>query len=192
LTSLISKASHHHHGADRAEQWRHAAAAAVELYGDHPAVAWEDLAAEVATEVRLLKAIQTEFAVHETRREEAYRWADHGQLARSLPGAAKVDGPVLAAAIGRAGRFRSGPQFKSYAGLAPRASETGNTDRKGQPMTKAGSSLLRATFYRAADTARKMDPQLAKIYYPRWSNAAPTTSRHCVSWQRTWPSAPGR
>ena len=32
-------------------------------------------------------------------------------------------------------------------------------------MSKAGSSLLRATFFRAADTARKQDPQLAKIYY---------------------------
>jgi len=32
-------------------------------------------------------------------------------------------------------------------------------------MSKAGSSLLRTTFFRAADTARKQDPQLAKIYY---------------------------
>ena len=86
LKSLIVKASHNHHGADRAEQWRHAAAGAVELYGDHPAIAWQDLAAEVVTEVRLLKAIQAELAVHAARREEAYRWADHGQLARSCPG----------------------------------------------------------------------------------------------------------
>src|SRR5450759_1068743 len=165
LKSLIVKASHNHHGAERAEQWRSAAAAAVELYGNHPAIAWQDMAAEVVTEVRLLKAIQAQLAVHAARREEAYRWADHGQLARSLPGIAKVGGPVIAAAIGRAERFPTGAQFKSYAGLAPRASETGNTDRKGQPMSKAGSSLLRTTFFRAADTARKQDPQLAKIYY---------------------------
>ena len=38
LTALIAKASHGHQGADRAEQWRAAAAAAVELYADHPAV----------------------------------------------------------------------------------------------------------------------------------------------------------
>ena len=192
LKSLIVKASHNHHGAERAEQWRNAAAAAVELYGEHPAVAWQDLAAEVATEVRLLKATQAELAVHSARREQAYRWADHGQLARSLPGIAKVGGPVVAAATVRAERFPAGAQFKSYAGLAPRASETGNTDRKGQPMSKAGSCLLRTTFFRAADTARKQDPQLAKIYYThRWLNAAPTTSRHCVSWQDTWPNAPG-
>ena len=35
----------------------------------------------------------------------------------------------------------------------------------GQSMSKAGSSLLRTTLVRAADTARKQDPQLARIYY---------------------------
>ena len=32
-------------------------------------------------------------------------------------------------------------------------------------MSKAGSSLLRTTLVRAADTARKVDPQLARIYH---------------------------
>ena len=32
-------------------------------------------------------------------------------------------------------------------------------------MSKAGSSLLRTTLIRAADNARKDDPQLARIYY---------------------------
>ena len=32
-------------------------------------------------------------------------------------------------------------------------------------MSKAGSSLLRTTLVRAADHARKHDPQLARIYY---------------------------
>ncbi len=62
-------------------------------------------------------------------------------------------------------RFARGKQFRSFTGLVPRASETGDTDRKGQPMSKAGSSLLRTTLVRAADTARKTDPQLARIYY---------------------------
>ena len=108
------------------------------------------------------------------RPREAYRQADPGQLARSLPGFAEISAPVLAAVMGRPGRFRDGTRFKSYAGLAPRASETGETDRKGQPMTKAGPSLLRATMFRAADTARKHDPQLARIYY----TADDRTRRH--------------
>jgi transposase len=152
-------------GPARAAQWLASAAAAVELYGEHPAVAFADLAAEVATEVRLIRAIEAELAVHAPERELAYRWADPGQLARSLPGLAEVGGPVLAAVIGEASRFPTGAHFKSYLGLAPKASETGETDRKGQPMSKAGSRLLRATLVRAADHARKQDPQLAKVYY---------------------------
>ncbi len=67
--------------------------------------------------------------------------------------------------MGRPGRFRDSTRFKSYAGLAPRASETGETDRKGQPMSKAGPPLLRATLFRAADIARRQDPQLARACY---------------------------
>lgn len=86
-------------------------------------------------------------------------------LARSLPGLGEVGGPALVATMGNPARFRRGKAFRSFTGLAPRASETGDTDRKGQPMSKAGSSLLRTTLVRAADTARKQDPQLARIYY---------------------------
>lgn len=71
----------------------------------------------------------------------------------------------LTAVIADPARFASAAHFKSYLGLAPRASETGNTDRKGQPMSKAGSRLARATLIRAADHARKQDPQLARVYH---------------------------
>lgn len=165
LTKTIVGASNNHQGAQRAQAWRAAATAALELYADHPAVAFTDLACEVATEVRLLRATQAELAVHAQQREDAYRWVDVGGLARSLPGFGDIGAPVLVAGMGRADRFRSPAAFKSFTGLAPRASETGNTDRKGQPMTKAGSSLLRVTLVRAADHAREQDPQLAKIYY---------------------------
>jgi transposase len=165
LTRLIAAASNNHLGDQRAGQWLAAAAEAVALYGDHPAVAYLDLAAEVATEVRLLRAVQTELAAHAAAREEAYRYTDLGGLARSLPGLADVGGPALVAGMGQATRFPSAPAFRRYTGLTPKASETGDTDRKGQPMSKAGSTLLRTTLIRAADTARKHDPQLARIYH---------------------------
>jgi transposase len=165
LTALIVTESRNHQGAARAEQWLTAARAAVELYGEHPAVAFTDLAAEIATEVRLLRAIDAELAAHALERESCYRWVDPLQLARSLPGLAEVGGPAMTAVIGDAARFPTAAHFKSYLGLTPRASETGDTDRKGQPMSKAGSRLARATLIRAADTARKQDPQLARVYH---------------------------
>jgi hypothetical protein len=119
----------------------------------------------VATEVRLLRAIGAELALHAGAREEAYRVVDPGELARSLPGLAEVGGPALVASMGSPARFAKGKRFRSFSGLTPKASETGETDRKGQAMSKAGSSLLRTTLVRAADTARKQDPQLARLYY---------------------------
>lgn len=165
LTRLIATASNGHLGDERAERWLAAARASVELYGSHPGASFVDLAAEVATEVRLLRAVEKELDVHAAERERCYRWVDRGGLARSLPGLAEVGAPALVATMGEAGRFPTGKRFRSYTGLAPRASETGETDRKGQPMSKAGPKLLRATLVRAADWARKQDPQLARIYH---------------------------
>ena len=119
LTRLITCTSGHQQGEERAAQWRAAAAAALDLYRDHAAVAFEALAGEVATEVRLLRATQAELATHAAAREQHYRQADPGQLARSLPGFAEISAPVLVAATGRPGRFRDGTRFKSYAGLTP-------------------------------------------------------------------------
>jgi transposase len=165
LQQLIATASNNHLGVQRATQWLVAARAAVDLYGQHPAVAFAELAAEVATEVRLLRAAQAELAAHANQRETAYHCVDPGALARSLPGLADIGGPALVATMGDPSRFHTGKQFRSFTGLVPRADETGDTDRKGQTMSKAGSSLLRTTLVRAADTARKQDPQLARIYY---------------------------
>jgi transposase len=165
LLTVISKTSHGQQGAARADRWRAAAATALELYGEHPAVAFADLAAEAATEVRLLHAVRAELAGHAAARAEAYRFTDPGALAASLPGLAEIGAPTVTAIIGRPGRFRTGKQFRSFTGLAPKASENGHTDRKGQPMSKAGNRLLRTTLIRAADNARRTDPQLARVYY---------------------------
>ena len=70
LTALISAASRGHQGQPRAAQWAAAAQAAIDLYGpDDPAVPFADLTAEVATEIRLLQAIQAEMAAHAAARE---------------------------------------------------------------------------------------------------------------------------
>jgi Transposase IS116/IS110/IS902 family len=97
-------------------------------------------------------------------------------LARSLPGLAQIGGPALAATMGNAHRFPTAAKFRSFTGLAPRASKTGNTDRKPQPISKAGNRLLRTTLVRAADTARRQDPSSPACTTCRWSTAAKTTS----------------
>ena len=165
LTKIIQKASANKHGSERAIEWIAAAESALELYRDHPAVAFDAISDEIATEVRLLRAIEAERARHADAREEHYQLVDPEQLARSIPGVSTIGGPTLVACIGDPARFAKGKQFRAFTGLTPKASETGNTDRKGQAMSKAGSSLLRTTLIRAADIGRRQDPQLARIYY---------------------------
>jgi len=165
LTDLIGVASQGHLGAARAQEWLDAARAALTLYGDHPAFPAETLAEEVQTELRLLAATETELSAHAAGREAAYRKVDPQGLARSLPGVAEVGGPALVALMGRPGRFRTAAHFRSFTGLTPKTSETGDTARKGQAMSKAGPGLLRTTLVRSADVARTQDPQLARLYY---------------------------
>ena len=127
VTAVIVRASHNHQGADRAGEWLTAAEAALELYAGHPAVSFADLAAEIATEVRLLRAVQTELADHACERERIYRWVDPLELARSLPGLAEIGAPAVVAVMGDPARFPTGKAFRAFTGLTPRASETGDT-----------------------------------------------------------------
>ena len=53
LTKLIAGASHHHQGSDRAEERGRRRSRRGEFYGEHPAVAFSELAAAIASEVRL-------------------------------------------------------------------------------------------------------------------------------------------
>jgi hypothetical protein len=99
------------------------------------------LAAEVATEIRLLKVLQAELAAHAAERETRYQQVDPAALARSLPGLADVGGPALTACMGDPARFATGKRFRSFTGLTPKASETGETDRKGQPISKGISDV---------------------------------------------------
>ena len=165
LGALIHKASRGYHGVERAEGWLAAARAALDLYGDDPAVAFADLAAEMASEARLLRAVLAERDAHARARESAYVEVDPDGLARSLPGIATIGGPVLAAAMGNPRRFPDSAAFKRFTGLTPRASETGNNDRKGQAISKAGPRRLRDQLVQSANVARKLDPQLAAVYF---------------------------
>ena len=136
LTALIAGASHGHQGAGRAGQWLDAARASLELYAGHPAVDFTGLAAEVATEVRLLRAITAELAAHAAERENRYRQVDPAALARSLPGLADVGGPALAACMGDPARFARGKRFRSFTGLAPRRQRPGTPTARASPCPR--------------------------------------------------------
>jgi hypothetical protein len=131
-------------------------------------------AAEVAGEVRLVRAAEAERSRHEHARDAALACVDPAGLAASLPGLGPVGTAQLVATMGRPGRFPNGGAFKAFTGLVPRANETGQTDRKHQPMTKAGPRALRSQLVQSANTARKLDPQLAAVYHAQMTERGAT------------------
>ena len=55
--------------------------------------------------------------------------------------------------------------MRGFCGLFPTRSASGGVDRPGQQLTKAGNDRIKKALFLAADTARKIDPQLAKVYW---------------------------
>jgi transposase len=175
LTRFIVDKSNGNHGAERARAWITVAEEAVAVYGDDPAVPYTHVAAELASEACLLHLLEAERKAHAAARETAYQKADPAGLARSLPGVATVGGPVLVAAMGRPGRFPDGLAFKSFTGLAPKSSGTGDSESKGMGISKAGPRRLRSQLVMSANVARKLDPQLAAVY---WSQMTERGAHH--------------
>jgi transposase len=154
LIRLIATTSRGQLGQAKAQALRTAAGEAAALWEGDSAIAIGDLAAEVASEVRLVRSAEVERARHEHARDAALACADPAGLASSLPGLGPVGTAQLVATMGRPGRFPNGGAFKAFTGLTPRASETGQTDRKHQPMTKAGPGR-----YAASSSVRQHRPQ---------------------------------
>lgn len=82
----------------------------------------------------------------------------------STPGVGPVISSAIVANTGDIRRFPTGSKYVSYCGLAPRKHQSGERDRKGQKITKAGKPILRKYYYLAAERARRIDPELAAFY----------------------------
>lgn len=102
-------------GEVRAAAWIRAAREAIDLYGDSDAVPFDDIAADISSQVRLLRAAQAELKAHAEAREAAYRACDPEGLARSVPG-------VCSSPAARSLSPRSGGRDGS--GTRPRSSPT--------------------------------------------------------------------
>src|SRR5215216_4600213 len=105
LTRLIVTTSRGQLGRAKAQALRTAAAEAVALWEGDSAIAIQDLAAEVASEVRLVRAAEDERARHERARDAAMACVDPAGLAASLPGLGPASATQLVATMGRPGRF---------------------------------------------------------------------------------------
>jgi len=141
---------------------REAARYAQGLHGRH--VDFGELQIEIATEVDIILAKRRAIATLERRIAELYQELDPDALLASIPGIGRRLAPTLLGVLHDVGRFHSERHMRGFCGLFPRRSDSGGSERPGQTITKGGNDRVKRALILAADTARKIDPELAEIY----------------------------
>jgi transposase len=84
---------------------------------------------------------------------------------RSIPGIGPTLAPLLIGVLGPVKRFRNEDHIRGFCGMFPVKSSSGGIDTPGQRLTKSGSNRVKQALYIAADVARKIDPDLAAVYW---------------------------
>jgi transposase len=163
LTDLVRRVSRGHFAEAKADELLAAADEALSLWAGG-GLDFAELAADIASEIRVVRALGDEISRLDARIEGLYHQIDPEGIVLSAPGL----GVTLAAGIlGRFGdldRFANLAGVRSFTGLVPKIDQSGNSHGHGGP-TKSGDPGLRMTLFLAADHARRADPQLAAKYY---------------------------
>lgn len=152
-----------------ATAWLEAAKTAVDLWrkaraGARKAVDFHAVGTLVDLQLQRIAELDRHIDRLQQDIEAAYLEADPHEVLRSVPGVGAVIAPVLLAVIGNVTRFSSGAKLVAYFGLDPTKNQSGGNDKKGLRISKAGSRIGRHAIYLAADTARQIDPELARAY----------------------------
>jgi transposase len=84
---------------------------------------------------------------------------------RTIPGVGQHLAPVLLGILHTAGRFNSERHIRGFCGLLPRRTDSGGAEKPGQTITQGGNDRIKRALMLAADCARKIDPDLAEIYW---------------------------
>lgn len=163
LTELVIRVSRGHWREDKADELLAAASEALTLWAAG-GLDFAGLAADLAAEIRVIRALDTEISRLDTRISELYDQADPAGIVLSVPGLGITVAAGILARFGDLDRFANLAGVRSYTGIVPKIDQSGNSSGRGG-LTKAGDPGLRRALYLAAEHARRADPQLAAKYY---------------------------
>ena len=163
LTVLMRQVSGGQWSEEKATELVAAAGEAIALW-EHDQLDFDELAWDLASEVRLVRQLGDEITRLEERIDVLYEKADPAGIVISAPGV----GPILAGGIlgrlGDAKRFATLAGVRSFSGMVPKVNQSGHTETR-PGITKAGDAGLRRDIWFAADQARHVDPQLGAKYH---------------------------
>lgn len=145
------------------EKLKSAAEETIELHGD--SVDFVALQFEVAQEVEHLRLWDYHVRAIEREVERIYQRVHPSDALRSIPGIGATLAPLLIGVLGYAKRFRNEDHIRGFCGMFPTRNSSGGIEKPGQRLTKSGSDRVKRALYIAADVARKIDPDLAAVYW---------------------------
>ncbi|MGH9276929.1 MAG: transposase [Acidimicrobiales bacterium] len=163
LTTLLIRASRGAWRESKADDLLLAADESIELWAGG-GLDFEELAADIAGEVRLVRLLNAEIAAMDDRIEALYDEADPKGIVVSTPGIGVTLSAGILGRLGGPDRFANLAGVRSFTGLVPKVDQSGLENRH-KGVTKAGDPGLREALYLAADLARKVDPTLAARYH---------------------------
>jgi len=163
LAAVMQGASGGRWGPDKAAEVIEAATQALQLW-EHDGLDFEELAWDLASEVRLIRHLDDEIRRLEARIAELYQKTDPAGIVISTPGVGTVLAGGILGRLGDASRFADLAGVRSFSGMIPKVNQTGHTETR-PGITKQGDAGLRRDIWLAADLARQTDPQLAAKYH---------------------------
>lgn len=163
LTDVVKRTSGGHWNTDQAARLLAAANEAITLWAGG-GINFDELAWDLASEVRVLRQLDDEIARLDTRIAGLYDRADPKGIIRSAPGIGDVLAGGILGRLGDANRFANLAAIRSFSGMVPGVNQSGFSETS-PTITKQGDPGLRRDLWFAADLARHQDPQLAAKYH---------------------------
>ena len=163
LSTLLSRHSRGRWAHDKADELLDLATETLALWAGG-GLDFDALAADIASEVRVIKLLDTEIAEHDDRIAALYAVADPHGIVESTPGIKTITAAGILGRTGDFNRFDNLAGVRAFTGLVPRIDQSGIADHHDGP-TKTGDPGLRQILFIAADKARKVDPTLAARYH---------------------------
>lgn len=139
-----------------------------------------DLQQHIRHEIKILDLLTRQQEKVKERNFALYVKLDPQRVVMSLPGVGRVLAPALLLCKPLVNYLSDVRKLRAYAGWVPAVSASGQSQGKRVRMTKSGPSWLKRAIYLAAETARRVDPQLAAVYHRAMTRKGKTHTKAVI------------
>ena len=130
-----------------------------------PYIDYATLQEQVLRELHILAVYQDEHQAVRHKLQALYRQLHPSRDLETVYGIGPDGAAVYVFFVADVQRFALQKEFRSWSGMLPQSDQSGDVEKKGLRITKAGPDLVKKYAYINAEVARQWDPQIAKVYY---------------------------